>query len=114
MFVIIVTVGVAAAENDHGQQQEHEPGTCQSTPYSHFCLQHLTRKDGNHDSELTDIEISLLREPWQLESWDLQQAITVMLHGAATVVVLSPYGSIQTQAGARDAATGVVVTDAML
>jgi hypothetical protein len=63
---------------------------------------------------LTDIEISLLREPWQLESWDLQQAITVMLHGAATVVVLSPYGSIQTQAGARDAATGVVVTDDML
>jgi hypothetical protein len=114
MFVIIITVGVAAAENDHGQQQEREPGTCQGTPYSHFCLQHLTRKDENHDSELTDIEISLLREPWQLESWDLQQAITVMLHGAATVVVLSPYGSIQTQAGARDAATGVVVTDAML
>jgi hypothetical protein len=70
MFVIIVTVGVAAADNDHGQQQEREPGTCQSTPYSHFCLQHLTPKDGNHDSELTDIEISLLRKPWQLESWD--------------------------------------------
>ena len=113
MFVIIVRVGVAAAENDHGQQQEREPGTCQGTPYSHFWLQQLTRKDENHDSELTDIEISLLREPWQLES-NYSDA-----DGAATVVVLSPYGkeelsSIQTQAGGRDAATGVVVTDAML
>jgi hypothetical protein len=91
MFVIIVRVAVAAAEDYHGQQQEREPGTCQGTPYSHFWLQHLTQKGVNHDSELTDIEISLLREPWQLESWDLQQAVTVMLHGAATVVVLSPY-----------------------
>jgi hypothetical protein len=74
MFVIIVRVGVAAAENYHGQQQEHEPGTCQGTPYSHFWLKHLTRKDVNHDSELTDIEKSLLREPWQLESWDLQES----------------------------------------
>ena len=40
-------------------------------------------KDENHDSELTVIEKSL-REPWQLECWDLQQAVTVMLHDAAT------------------------------
>ena len=72
MVVFIVRVGVAAAENDHGQQQEREPGTCQGAPYSHFWLQHSTRKDENHDSESTDIEKSLLREPWQLEYWDLR------------------------------------------
>jgi hypothetical protein len=63
---------------------------------------------------LTDIEKSLLREPWQLECWDLQQAVTVMLHDAATEVVLSPFGSTRTQACARDAVTTLVVTDAML
>jgi hypothetical protein len=40
-----------------------------------FKANFFSRKDANHDSELTDIERSLLREPWQLEYWDLQQAV---------------------------------------